>query len=991
MTRYNTRSLHCFSRRFHVLCVVVIGLLSIPILADANTPDEQAAKIDTMEPTVFLIERDGRLLQRIDATLTVPKAAITSGVKLRATFGSEDLGVVLDEIAEGTKTYDLYVPEVIQPTEATFSLLVGGERAQEHVVRLTPQRHWEVYLTPISHHDLGYTQSAEAVLHQYLGIYDKVLDLCEKTAAWPEGSRFKYTVEQAWSVQHYVENRPKDVIDRFARYVREGRIEITALFGDEVSCMCSHEELIRLMYPSFRFKREFDGEIRTAFINDVPGLSWGLPTVLADAGVKYFFAGLPTYFEWGDWGKKKITSFWDESKVLRHGRPDAFRWAGPDGGSVLVYYQGGYGCWNRGSLHEAEKDLARMLRDMEKSGCPFSVARYGCAGCDDNTSPALWPSEVAKQWNAKWAYPKYKVATITEFFEALEPQCEDVRVFRGELPHTDYNVGATSSAKATAVKSAKATAVNRLTHDKLNAAEKLNTISSLLGDPSHADTIGSAYRSMMLYDEHTWGMARPAGELQDWCWSDKSHHAYRAAGIAYGILSVSVERLTRHVNLDEPGYHIVVHNALSIPRSDVVRMSRFSIDGPFDLIDSSTKESIPYQIVKLDSPQAPVPYAADRYAIGKDRRTPYELIDLVFIARDETGGIVSIYDKQLSREMVDNEAAHRLNQLVVRHVENGDFETSKAASIRKQETGPVFGSLRVITQAPGCPQIVQDIVLYDSIKRIDLANRVLKDSTPLLECYFAFPFKVEPPDFRFEGSNSVIEPFRDQFPGSNSNYYSVQHWAHVSDGKIGVTLAPIESHLIEFGGIWPSYVSQAHHAVDLPEFGHRGYVQPNEVKHGYMYAYVLNSNFRTNFRATQQDDLLFRYSITTHTGDWTSGQPRNLGWSVSNPLIPAGVFYRQKGTLDKAASFCQVDQENVLVSTIKNAEDGRGVIIRLIETLGQDVTAKLSLPRVTIGTAYRTNIVEENIDELSAQPHEIEVPVKAFGIATIRLIARASK
>ena len=72
MIRNDIRSLHCFSRRFHVLCVVVIGLLSIPILAYANTPDEQATKIDTMEPTVFLIERDGRLLQRIDATLTVP-------------------------------------------------------------------------------------------------------------------------------------------------------------------------------------------------------------------------------------------------------------------------------------------------------------------------------------------------------------------------------------------------------------------------------------------------------------------------------------------------------------------------------------------------------------------------------------------------------------------------------------------------------------------------------------------------------------------------------------------------------------------------------------------------------------------------------------------------------------------------------------------------------------------------------------------------------
>ena len=33
---------------------------------------------------------------------------------------------------------------------------------------------------------------------------------------------------------------------------------------------------------------------------------------------------------------------------------------------------------------------------------------------------------------------------------------------------------------------------------------------------------------------------------------------------------------------------------------------------------------------------------------------------------------------------------------------------------------------------------------------------MLKDSTPLVELYFAFPFKMDKPDFRFEGSLSVI-------------------------------------------------------------------------------------------------------------------------------------------------------------------------------------------------------------------------------------------
>ena len=86
--------------------------------------------------------------------------------------------------------------------------------------------------------------------------------------------------------------------------------------------------------------------------------------------------------------------------------------------------------------------------------------------------------------------------------------------------------------------------------------------------------------------------------------------------------------------------------------------------------------------------------------------------------------------------------------------------------------------------------------------------------TPTQEVYFAFPFKMDNPDFRFEGPLSVIKPMRDQFPGSNTNYYSVQHWADVSDGKTGITLSPVDAHLVMFGGLNTVETSQAHHGVD---------------------------------------------------------------------------------------------------------------------------------------------------------------------------------
>jgi len=217
----------------------------------------------------------------------------------------------------------------------------------------------------------------------------------------------------------------------------------------------------------------------------------------------------------------------------------------------------------------------------------------------------------------------------------------------------------------------------------------------------------------------------------------------------------------------------------------------------------------------------------------------------------------------------------------------------------------------------------------------------------------------------------------------------VQHWADVSDGKIGVTLSPIESHLLEFGGLWPCYVSQAHHGVTPPDFG-REFVKAGELKKGYMYSFVLDSNFRTNFQPVQQGDMLFRYSITTHKGEWKEGRPRDFGWAIGNPLIAVRVNGKRKGTLDKKMSFCHVDKPNVLLSTLKRAEDGDGIIVRLIETEGKDVTATVTLPHTTIKQAYGTNLVEENKEKLTSSAtgntaHKVTAPIKGFGITTIRL------
>jgi len=1003
-----------------------------------NPQKSSILKILKIEPTVLFRNGQNGLTQAVDVTINNPGQAVEGQMKVRFRSLTE-LAVDIGTIKTGEGKFRIFVPDVSGVKPVDFILLTSNKIQDRLTMNWTPRKHWEVCLIPISHHDLGYTAPIEHVMRTYRETYNDVIKFCEQTEDYPEEAKFRYSVEESWSLQDFIENSEKETLDQLGKYIKEGRIEVQALYAELTTNIGSHEELIRLLYPSFRINKEFGGEISVGSITDIPGLSWALPTVLTGAGVSYFFGGMPTYFEWGNgypgarypenYSDIVKHTFWDEKNILRpHGRPDAFYWKGPDGSKVLVYYQGTYGCWSPRSYDQVMNELPGRLNEIDSRGNPFTVMRYGGYGCGDNTKTDIVVSNLVREWNSKWAYPKLIVSTSAMFFEKLEKQCKDLRTFTGDMPDTDYPVGAISMAKETTQ--------NRVTHDRISSAEKIATMSHILLNSNYPSRdIKAVYDNMMLYDEHCWGMYHGFGEVEDWAFDEKSSYSYKAQGLTKLISSGGVsphdrsiyasnaKNIAGSVAFNEEGQHIVVFNSLSFSRNDLVNIPDFIYKAPFELIDNETGQKIPYQVNKLDSPLLPVPYASARYAAGQINHTEDSYLSFVadnvppmgyktyrivpaqsspatqssLVVTDkslenrffkvtlnpETGAVASIFDKELGIELVDNNAPHQVNQLITRWIKTGKEESPKSATIRRGQSGPVYASLIVSTSGAGCPQLTQEIILYDEIKRIDFSNRVLKDMNPEMEVYFAFPFRMDNPDFRFESPLSVIKPLRDQFPGSNSNYYSVQHWADVSDGKTGITFSPLDAHLVEFGGLHPTVVSQACHGIVPPDY------LPDfvtEMTKGHMYSYVINNNFRTCWQPTQLGDILFRYSVTSHKGNWIEGRPRDFGWAVKNPLIPVPVTGKSNGNLPDSLSFCQVNNPNVILLTMKKAEDGEGIIIRLNETEGRDTDVSVTLPKITISKVYETNIVEDNQKLLDFQGQTIKTNIKAFGIKTIRIL-----
>jgi alpha-mannosidase len=1023
-----------------------------------------SAKIVKVVPTVFFVGNDNDLRQKVNVVIHS-----TSGLRdVRISFEFSSVGISSEQevgiIASGETLHELYVPDIRKRGKALVSIKAGSSILDSVEVDWVPKRHWRLHLIQSSHHDLGYTDLPTNLPDEFAEFYETLPGLCAGTDDFPEESKFRYVIEQSWSIMHFMNTRPKEVREQFIELIKQGRIEVTALFGNVTTELCGHEELIRLLYPSFELKRKYGIDICSAEHNDIPGMSWGLPSILSSAGIKYFSPKIPDYFIWHGF---EVDYVWDEAKVLKRDQPGVFLWEGIDGGQILVamYF---WSCWPWG-YDDALDHIAIFLDKAENAGYEYDVLAFRHhGGFRDNCPPDVRSSYIAKEWNSKWAYPKMLVSTNRQFFTELEQSCTwQIPVYRGELPNTDYTVAFSSLAKTSAV--------NRSTHDAFTNAEKFATIASLVTDYKFPDdTIKEVLQKMTYYDFHCLGMDLPVGPSQDASRADNAHFAYRAAALAQDVLDKSLNRIADYIECPTNDYQLIVFNPLPHKRSDVVRalacsmpscgrpmywtkpdaetgevpvmlagqvIGRNKINLPveffqgkssIELVDSETGEKVPCQIVELKDSDNPSPWASERFALGHTRLGKSWLYELVFKADDVpalghksyyvrksekytsaeieagigvskdnilenrfyrievdpiTGAVISIFDKDIQEELVDSEAPHMGNQFIVRFAANAKQVVPTKAVVEKGEDGICYSSIRICTQVVGCPKLVQEIVLYHDKKQIDFNNRVLKDATPLLENYFAFPFKVDNPRFIYESSNSVIEPLVDQFPGSNTDYYAVQHWAEVSNDRFGIAFSSTDAANLEFGGLWPGSMSQAHHGVTPPGYDHPS-KNLGDFDKGYVYCYAMVNNFITNFHNTQVSDILFRFSLTSYAKDANLKKAVKHGWEYHYPLMYVHMKGRRQGSLSISESLCSIDVDNVEVLTIKPAEDGRGHIVRLLETQGKPVTARLRLDFLELGKVYLTNVVEEDQQSLVVIDDHITVEFPPYSIRTVRVISK---
>jgi hypothetical protein len=978
-----------------ILAAVSVGRAGTVRTAAAAEPPSPSGSgpvaIAGAAATPWIVKGDGPLL--VETLLSLKNSGNPVRLWTRIVVPGKPARIeALGEVAAGANSVTVRHAELAADGEKIeFSVFdnnkCGGQALAAAAFPLAKARHWTIYVNHDMHQDVGYTDYQEDLKRRiWPGFLDLTFKHIADTADWPDAARARRGIESSMMLyDSALLARNADWVETFKQHLRDGRISYSATFGNLAQENMSAEEFVRSSYYSLRHLRDMFGGgcNRIAGMNDNDSLVRSAVDVLAGAGVKYYmFQVNGTECAWG--------------------APDGNRLYYVEGfnpANRLLVFDDGIYVQNRFGLGEKvdRKQIDRTLNWLQgQRAYPYDAYLTEFTWATDNRPTLFSVYEAVKTVNA-WGYewPKFVVALPERFFEHIESRFADrVPVYRKHVENW-WNYGAGSTAYETSV--------HKRTQDTLAAAEMLATF-ACVADPRGAypcEDLATAWKNMVLYAEHTWGNDRSEVDRQ-WFW--KRNTALQAEVAAEKVLRDSMAALGARMATDGPT--LIVWNFCPWQRTDVVRLAEGLLPKGAGLADPVTGKPAPLQpagaeSVFLASDVPALGYKAYRIGGAGDSgagpgggqgliATADGLENRFFRVRfDANGNVISILDKERGgRELVDPDCPYRLNQFLYRFETKQDFTVEKAKL--STTVGPVMATMTAEGGCFGVDSMKRTVVLYRDLPRIDFVNELVKSPSgfgekgkgwPKEEGYFVFPLRV--PDFllRHELPTGTLRPLVDPNPGepeqavrSSTDHYTVNRWVDVSNQRdFGVTLAPLDAPLMMYG-----------------ERQARKFEVKYKAKKPWLYSYVVNNLWVTNFQKTQPGRLVFRYALKPRDGgDWLAGGAHRLGMEASSPLRAARIAGKQTGSPDfarPAASLLPIDKPNIVLIAAKLAEaNGEGVILRFNEIEGKETNFTVDLARLGPRAVTSADLVENDLAPVTLAGSKAALRIPGYGFVTLRV------
>jgi alpha-mannosidase len=384
------------------------------------------------------------------------------------------------------------------------------------------------------------------------------------------------------------------------------------------------------------------------------------------------------------------------------------------------------------------------------------------------------------------------------------------------------------------------------------------------------------------------------------------------------------------------------------------------------------------------------PLSTRRYTIVPGRpglATPFVQNDtmldngILSLALDAThGGIRSLRMTAGGQEYVDGASGHHLNEYL--YLEGSDpagLQKNGPVRITVKENGPVLKTLLVTSEAPGCTKLMREVRLVNGFDYAEITNTL--DKKPALlnpvpgdyqwantggkeSVHFAFPFLVPGGSFTLDLPFAQIRPDRDQIPGSCKNWMEVGDWVDLSNEHSGITWATLDAPLVEIGEVSANLLGgQSDPAVwrKVIGTGHE------------LYSWALNNHWETNYRASQEGVISFRYALRPHAA-YDPAAATRFAMGMSQPLLVIPATGKGDGR-----SLLTLSSEHVIVLALRPTDDGKAMLVTLFNAADRMEHTRLDWASPVTATYY------SDTAGLPKGKLDGEVEIAPLGVVTLRV------
>ncbi|MDZ7724484.1 MAG: glycoside hydrolase family 38 C-terminal domain-containing protein [candidate division KSB1 bacterium] len=448
--------------------------------------------------------------------------------------------------------------------------------------------------------------------------------------------------------------------------------------------------------------------------------------------------------------------------------------------------------------------------------------------------------------------------------------------------------------------------------------------------------------------------------------------------LTHRIRTRGLDALLNEIDHASAGIPVLVFNPLNWSRNDSVRVRVPSVFrkgmGLFDAQDREIRYTISEGDILFSG--IDIPAIGYRTLYLKQRQTGADInadfrITLASLenrylkieVNPKNGNIAAIYDKRHNRDVLQTGQEGNLLQAFEDRPTDWDawnigytgkeWKIEQVKEIFVLEDSAERIALRVIRPF-NQSRFIQDLVLYPDIPRLDIEDIIDWHEEHVL-VKAAFPVNVR----------SEVAAYEIPFGHINRRTVAADSY---------------DAAKFEVSG---------HKWIDLSESDHSfGVSLLNDCKYGFdvkanlMRMTLLRS---PKWPADNADMGRHRviYSVFPHTGDWRSGGTCRQACELNTPFLTrVGCLNSSAGHRPDTDSFLSCDKSNIIMSAVKKAEEGSGMIVRLYETDGIQTSVQLKV-HGPIDSAFETNLLENIIGDIVIRGSYLLFEIGPYEIKTL--------